>query len=613
MITRNDIRNIAIIAHVDHGKTTLVDQLLRQSGTFRDNQHVATRVMDSNDLEREKGITIMAKNTAVQWKGTRINIVDTPGHADFGGEVERTLIMVDGVLLLVDAAEGPLPQTRFVLKKSLELGLKPIVVVNKIDRKDARPYEVLDEVFELFLSLGANEEQLDFPSIYTNAREGRARSEMEGEESDLSMLFELIVTHVPAPKGDPGGDFQMIVTSVDWSDYLGRIAIGRVFHGAITHGETICRLAGEGVAERLRVSKLYTFDGLKQVEAESATIGEIIAVAGSDNFNVGETLATGDDPQQLPYVTIDEPTISMTFMVNDSPMAGREGKFVTSRHLRERLWREMRTNVSMKVEETESPDQFMVKGRGELQMAILIETMRREGYEFQVSRPEVIVRAIDGVLQEPVEHVVVDVADEYAGTVIDQLGRRSAEMRNMTTANGATRMEFLVPSRGLIGFRSQFLTETRGTGMLHQIFHGYQPFKGSMPGRGRGVIIALEPGETTGHALEGTQERGRLFIGPGVEVYAGMIVGENAREDDMVANVCKKKHLTNMRASGSEGAVRLETPVDLSLEQFVEYIADDELLEVTPKTLRLRKKQLDHTTRMRDRKRRLDMEGAKSQ
>ncbi len=612
MITRDDIRNIAIIAHVDHGKTTLVDQLLRQSGAFRDNQQVATRVMDSNDLEREKGITIMAKNTAVQWKDARINIVDTPGHADFGGEVERTLIMVDGVLLLVDAAEGPLPQTRFVLKKSLELGLKPIVVVNKIDRKDARPYEVLDEVFELFLNLGASEEQLDFPSIYTNAREGKSRLEMDGPEFNLDPLFDLILTHVPPPKGDPGGDFQMIVTSVDWNDYLGRIAIGRVFHGEVRQGETVCRLAGEGVAERLRITKLFSYSGLKQIEAESATVGEIIAVAGSDNFNVGETLATGDDPQQLPYVTIDEPTISMTFMVNDSPMAGREGKFVTSRNLRDRLWREMRANVSMKVEPTESPDQFLVKGRGELQMAILIETMRREGYEFQASRPEVIVKEVDGVMSEPVEHVVVDVADEYAGTVIDQLGRRSGEMRNMTSANGATRMEFVVPSRGLIGFRSQFLTETRGTGMLHQIFHGYQPFKGAMPGRQRGVIVSLESGETTGHALESTQERGRLFLGPGVEVYPGMIVGENAREDDMVANVCKKKHLTNMRASGSEGAVRLETPVDMSLEQYIEYIGEDELLEVTPKSLRLRKKILDHTMRMRDRKRKMDLEGAKS-
>lgn len=612
MITRDDIRNIAIIAHVDHGKTTLVDQLLRQSGAFRDNQQVATRVMDSNDLEREKGITIMAKNTAVQWNETRINIVDTPGHADFGGEVERTLIMVDGVLLLVDAAEGPLPQTRFVLKKSLELGLKPIVVVNKIDRKDARPYEVLDEVFELFLNLGATEEQLDFPSIYTNAREGTSRLEMDGPESNLEPLFNLILTHVPPPKGDPGGDFQMIVTSVDWNDYLGRIAIGRVFHGVVHHGETVCRLAGEGVAERLRITKLFSYSGLKQIEVEQATVGEIIAVAGSDNFNVGETLATGDDPQQLPYVTIDEPTISMTFMVNDSPMAGREGKFVTSRNLRDRLWREMRSNVSMRVEATESPDQFLVKGRGELQMAILIETMRREGYEFQVSRPEVIVKEIEGVISEPVEHVVVDVADEYAGTVIDQLGRRSGEMRNMTSANGATRMEFVVPSRGLIGFRSQFLTETRGTGMLHQIFNGYQPFKGAMPGRQRGVIVSLESGETTGHALESTQERGRLFLGPGIEVYPGMIVGENAREDDLVANVCKKKHLTNMRASGSEGAVRLEAPVDLSLEQFIEFIGEDELLEVTPKSLRLRKKILDHTMRMRERKRKLDLENARN-
>jgi GTP-binding protein len=609
MIIRDDIRNIAIIAHVDHGKTTLVDQLLQQSGTFRSNQQVVTRVMDSGDLEREKGITIMAKNTAVNWHGYKINIVDTPGHADFGGEVERTLIMVDGVLLLVDAAEGPLPQTRFVLKKSLELGLKPIVVVNKIDRKDARPYEVLDEVFELFLSLGANEEQLDFPVIYTNARAGISKKTMEGEESDLNPLFQMVVDIVPPPHGDPGGDFQMICASVDWSDYLGRIAIGRVFHGEIHPGDTIYRLAGEGVAEKLKVTKLYTFDGLKQVETEKATIGEIIAVAGSDNFNVGETLATGEEPQRIAYVTIDEPTIAMTFMVNDSPLAGKDGKFVTSRHLKDRLTKEMRANVSMRVEPTDSPDQHIVKGRGELQMAILIETMRREGYEFQVSRPEVIMKEVDGVMSEPVEHVVVDVADEHAGTAIEQLGRRSGEMLTMSSSNGATRMEFMIPSRGLIGFRSQFLTETRGTGMLHQIFHGYQPFKGSMPGRARGVIVAMEGGESTGYSLENTQERGRLFIGPGVAVYEGMIVGENARDEDIVGNVCKKKHLTNMRASGSEGTLRLDTPLDFSLEQFIEFIESDELLEITPKSIRMRKKILDATTRNRERKRRESVEG----
>ncbi len=608
MIRRDDIRNIAIIAHVDHGKTTLVDKLLQQSGTFRQNQQVATRVMDSGDLEREKGITIMAKNTAIHWKDIKINIVDTPGHADFGGEVERTLIMVDGVLLLVDAAEGPLPQTKFVLKKSLELGLKPIVVINKIDRKDARPYEVLDQVFELFLSLGANDEQLEFPVIYTNGREGIAKLDLEGEQFDLSPLFELIIEKVPSPHGDPTGDFQMIVASVDWSDYLGRLAIGRVFHGSIRVGDWVYRMAGEGMAEKVRVTKLYTFEGLKKVEVDEAVVGDIYAVAGSDNFNVGETLATGEEPQALPYVTLDEPTIAMTFMVNDSPFAGKEGKYVTSRNLRDRLMREIRTNVSMRVEETDSPDQFIVKGRGELQMAILIETMRREGYEFQVSKPEVILKEVDGVMNEPVEQVVIDVDDEYAGTVIELLGRRTAEMQNMISANGTTRMEFVVPSRGLIGFRNTFMTETRGTGMLHQIFHGYQPVKGSVPGRSRGVIVAMETGDATGYSLESTQERGQLFIGPGVSVYSGMIVGENARDEDILANVCKKKHLTNMRASGSEGAVRLETPLDFSLEQFIEYIDSDELLEITPKSIRMRKKTLDHTQRQRERKRRMEME-----
>jgi GTP-binding protein len=563
--------------------------------------------MDSGDLEREKGITIMAKNTAIEWNGVKINIVDTPGHADFGGEVERTLIMVDGVLLLVDAAEGPLPQTKFVLKKSLDLGLKPIVVINKIDRKDARPYEVLDQVFELFLSLGANDEQLDFPVIYTNGREGISKLDLDGDEHDLTPLFQLITDKIPAPEGDPGRDLQMIITTVEWNDYLGRVAIGRVLHGRIRQGENVYRMVGDGIAEQMRVTKLFNFVGLKKVEVEDASAGDIIALAGSDNFNVGDTIASGENPQTVPYVNIDEPTISMTFLVNDSPFVGREGKFVTSRHLRDRLMREIRTNVAMRVEETDSPDAYIVKGRGELQMAILIETMRREGYEFQVSRPEVILREIENVVCEPVEHVVVDVDDEFAGTVIDMLGRRSAEMLNMTSANGSTRLEFIVPSRGLIGFRSQFLTETRGSGLLHSVFHGYQPMRGQMPGRGRGVLVALESGDTTAYALESTQERGQLFVGPGIPVYAGMIVGENAREDDLVVNVCKKKQLTNMRASGSDGVVKLDTPRDFSLERFLEYIDRDELLEVTPKTLRMRKKMLDHNMRQRDRKKQLDL------
>jgi GTP-binding protein len=602
MKRRDGIRNIAIIAHVDHGKTTLVDKLLGQSGTFRSNQQVPTRVMDSGDLEREKGITIMAKNTSVHWKGTLINIVDTPGHADFGGEVERTLIMVNGVLLLVDAAEGPLPQTKFVLRKSLELGLQPIVVINKIDRKDARPYEVLDEVFELFLSLGATEGQLDFPVIYTVAREGISKLSMEGESMDLTPLFDLVLEKIPPPTGDPDADFKMVVTTVEWSDYLGRVAVGRILDGTVKVNDTVARVNDAGTEERFRVMKLYGFDGLKKVEIESASAGEIIALAGSDHFYIGETLATGENPTAVPHMKVEDPTISMTFLVNDSPFAGKEGKFVTSRHLRERLEKEVRNNVSMQLERTENADAFIMKGRGELQMAILIETMRREGYEFQVSRPEVILRDIDGVLCEPYEDVVVDVDDEHAGTVIEMLGRRSAEMTNMMSAMGSSRLEFVVPSRGLIGFRSGFLSETRGTGQLHSIFHGYLPVKGEMPGRGRGVLISLETGETTGYALEGIQERGQLFVGPGVPVYAGMVVGENARDEDLVVNVVKKKQLTNMRASGTEGLIKLDTPRDLSLEGFLEYIDRDELLEITPLSIRIRKKILDHNMRQRERK-----------
>jgi GTP-binding protein len=607
MNRRDGIRNIAIIAHVDHGKTTLVDKLLSQSGTFRSNQHVPTRVMDSGDLEREKGITIMAKNTSVHWKDTLINIVDTPGHADFGGEVERTLIMVNGVLLLVDAAEGPLPQTKFVLRKSLELGLKPIVVINKIDRKDARPHEVLDEVFELFLSLGAHDDQLDFPTIYTVAREGISKLELDGPDLDLTPLFDMIIEKIPPPEGDPDADFRMVVTTVEWSDYLGRVAVGRVLEGTVNVDDTLSRVNEKGVEEKFRVMKLFGFDGLKKVEIQTASAGEIIAVAGSDHFYIGETLATGDNPTAVPHVKVEEPTISMTFLVNDSPFAGKEGKFVTSRHLRERLEKEVRNNVSMQLERTESADAFILKGRGELQMAILIEQMRREGYEFQVARPEVILREIDGVVCEPYEDVVIDVADEHAGTVIEMLGRRSAEMTNMMSAMGDSRLEFVVPSRGLIGFRNGFLSETRGTGQLHSIFHGYLPMKGEMPSRGRGVLIALETGETTGYSLESIQERGQLFVGPGIPVYAGMVVGENARDEDLVVNVVKKKQLTNMRASGTEGLIKLDTPRDLSLEGFLEYIDRDELLEITPQSIRIRKKVLDHNMRQRERKKMLDM------
>ncbi len=599
MKRREDVRNIAIIAHVDHGKTTLVDHMLRQTGTFRQNQQVVTRVMDSIDLERERGITIMAKNTAVRYKNTKINIVDTPGHADFGGEVERTLTMVDGVLLLVDAAEGPLPGTKFVLKKSLDLDLKPIVVINKIDRKDARAHQVLDEVFELFLSLGANDKQLDFPTIYCVAKQGIAKKELDQESSNLEPLFDAIVKHVPPPPGDTEAAFQMLVTTIDYNDYLGRLGIGRIHRGTIRLGAPMKVIHRDGVIDNARVTKIYAFEGLRRVETGEAGAGDVIAIAGMEDVDIGETIADESDPTPLPFVAIEEPTLSMLFIVNNSPFAGQEGRYVTSRHLSERLTRELRSNVSLRIELTETPDAFKVSGRGELHLAILIETMRREGYEFQVSRPEVIYKRIDDVLCEPMEHVIIDVPDEFVGVVIENLGRRKGEMKNMISSSGNTRLEFLVPSRGLIGFRGEFMTQTKGTGILHHNFHGYEPFKGEMAHRTKGALVAMESGESVAYGMWKLQDRSVFFIEPGVRVYSGMIVGENAREQDMNVNVCKTKQLTNMRASGSDEAVRLEPPRILTLEQAIEWIGDDEFVEVTPQSIRLRKKYLDSNERYR--------------
>jgi GTP-binding protein len=613
---RNDIRNIAIIAHVDHGKTTLVDHMLRQTGTFRENQEVVKRVMDSNELEREKGITILAKNTAVFYKhkvvgyerGTvKINIVDTPGHSDFAGEVERTLKMVNGVLLLVDAAEGPLPGTKFVLKKSLELGLLPIVVINKIDRKDARPHQVLDEVFELFLSLGAHDHQLDFPTVYCIAKQGIAKKELEDESTNLDPLFEAIVNNIPPPPGDAESPFQMLVTTIDYNDYLGRLGIGRIDRGTIRLGSPMKIIHRDGVTEDARVTKIYTFEGLKRLEVESSSAGDIIAIAGMEDVDIGETIADAADPTSLPFVSIEEPTLSMNFVVNNSPVAGQEGKYVTTRHLGERLTRELRSNVSLRVELTDNPDTFKVSGRGELHLAILIETMRREGYEFQVSAPEVIYKRIADVLSEPMEHVIIDVPDEFVGTVIQNLGSRRGKMKHMLQSQGNTRLEFVVPARGLLGFRSEFMTETKGTGILHHNFHGYEPYKGDLATRHKGAIVQLEDGNSTAYAMWKLQERITFFIEPGIRVYKGMIVGESSREEDVIVNVCKTKQLTNMRASGADEAIRLEPPHIHTLEQAIEWIADDEYLEVTPKSLRLRKKYLDHNERLRMSKKRTVM------
>ncbi len=597
---REDIRNVAIIAHVDHGKTTLVDRLLQQTGTFRSNERLIERVMDSNDLERERGITILAKNTSIHHRGVKINIVDTPGHADFGGEVERTLTMVDAVLLLVDAAEGPMPQTRFVLKKSLELGLRPIVVINKVDRADARPHEVLDEVFQLCLDLGASEEQLDFPVLYASAKLGYARRELEDAARDVTALLDTILEKVPPPEGDAEADFQMSVTSIEYNDYLGRLAIGRILRGEVRDGADVALLKHDGTIERARVTRLSIFEGLKRLDVESAAAGEIISLAGFPDVAIGETIADPLNPVALPAIVVGEPTLSMEFLVNDSPLAGTEGKYVTSRHLRERLLREVRSNVSLRVEETESPDRYVVSGRGELHLAILVETIRREGYEFQLSRPRVITRTDGEQLLEPMEHLVVDVEEETLGTVMEKLGARRAEMTNMTGAGtGRVRVDFIIPARGLIGFRNEFLSDTRGSGIMSHVFHGYGPHRGEIVGRTRGALIVKEPGISVSFAISNIQERGSLFIGAGVRVYEGMVVGEHSRESDLVVNICKKKHLTNMRASGSDEAIRLTPPRSMSLEHCIEFINDDELVEVTPKSIRLRKRILNYQERRR--------------
>lgn len=598
---RNDLRNIAIIAHVDHGKTTLVDAMLKQSGVFRANEQVAERVMDSNDLERERGITILSKNTAVMYNNVKINIVDTPGHADFGGEVERVLNMVDGVLLLVDAFEGPMPQTKYVLRKALEQKLKPIVVINKIDRADQRVEDVLDEVLELFIELDANDDQLDFPVIYAAARAGIAKMSMADDNDNLQPLFEVIEKTIPAPKGDADGPLQVMITTLDYDDYVGRIAIGRVVRGRIKSGQTVTLVNGEAETKG-KISKLYTYEGLKRTEVQEAAIGDIIAMVGLDSINIGDTVADTENPEALPAIRIDEPTLAMTFSVNTSPFAGREGQYVTSRHIRDRLFREAETNVSLRVTETDSPDSFVVAGRGELHLSILIETMRREGYELQIGKPQVIYKEINGKRCEPMEFLTIDVPQEFMGPVMESLGTRRAELVNMIELAGYLRMEFIVPARGLIGFRSGFLTNTKGNGIMHHVFHGYVPYKGDIPGRTRGALVAFEQGETTGYGINSIQDRGIMFVVPGQPVYEGMIIGENAREMDMDVNPCKKKHVTNMRASGTDEGIRLTPPRILSLEQALEYINDDEAVEVTPQSIRLRKTTLDRHIRGRERK-----------
>ncbi|GFO62848.1 translational GTPase TypA [Geomonas paludis] len=593
------IRNIAIIAHVDHGKTTLVDAMLKQSGVFRENEAITERVMDSNDLEKERGITILAKNLSIHHGGYKINIVDTPGHADFGGEVERVLKMVDSVLLLVDALDGPMPQTRFVLKKSLDLGLRPIVVINKVDRPGARPAEVVDMVFDLFCELQASDAQLDFAICYTSAKMGYAMREMDQPSENMEPLFELIKDNVHPPEGNPDAPFQLLVTNIDYNDYIGRIATGKIFNGKVTAGETVALIKRDGVISKARVSKLLGYEGLKQVEIAEAYTGDIVTIAGFTEVGIGETLAAADNPMPLPYVAIDEPTLSMNFIVNSSPFAGREGKLVTSRNIRERLDRELRTNVSLRVSDTANADTFQVSGRGELHLSILIENMRREGFEMAVSKPEVIMRMVDGVRHEPMEYLVVDVPSEYQGSIIEKMGPRKGEMVSMNPMGDTVRLEFIVPARGLIGIRGEFLTETRGTAVITHTFHDYAPYKGEIPGRKNGVLIAMEQGETTAYSLDALQPRGILFLGAGVEVYGGMIIGQHAKDNDLEVNPCKGKKLTNVRASGSDDAVKLTPPRVLTLEQALEFIDEDELVEVTPVSIRLRKKELDPNKRKR--------------
>ncbi len=593
-----EIRNIAIIAHVDHGKTTLVDAMLRQAGTFRENEHVRDRVMDSMDLERERGITIMAKNTAVRFGRVKINIVDTPGHADFGGEVERVLKMVDGVMLLVDAAEGCLPQTRFVLRKALEARLPAIAVVNKIDRQDARPEEVVNEIYDLFIDLDASDEQIDFPILYAVSRDGVAKKSLDDDSETLRPLFEQIVETIPAPRSLRADSLQLLVANLDYNDYVGRLAIGRIFAGEIRAGDTVAVVKRDGSLQKTRVKELYVFEGLKREAVERAGVGEIVALAGMEGIEIGETITSADNPQPLPVIAVDEPTISMVFGVNNSPFAGREGKYVTSRQIKERLDKELLANVAIRVEQTESPDQFKVSGRGELQLAILIEMMRREGYELQVSKPEVITRQQDGVTLEPIELVVVDCPEEFIGVVTEAMGRRKGQMTKMVNhGTGRVRLEFETPSRGLIGFRSEFLTETKGTGLLNTLFLRWGEWQGAMRGRSTGSLVADRAGETTTYALFNLQERGSMFVRPGTKVYEGMVVGENARSVDLDVNAIKEKKLTNMRAASADEAMRLIPIKDLSLEQALEFIADDELVEVTPQSIRLRKRVLESNRR----------------
>ena len=599
-MNNKNIRNIAIIAHVDHGKTTLVDALLKQSHVFRENEQVQERIMDSNDLEKERGITILSKNTSVMYNDIKINIVDTPGHADFGGEVERVLKTVDGVLLLVDAFEGAMPQTREVLKKSLALGLKPIVVINKIDRPGATPEKVVDQVIELFIELDATDEQLDFPVVYASAKNGIAKMDLKDESDNLHCLFETIINTIQAPDCDEDGPAQMLVSNIDYDDYVGRIAVGRVERGIIKVGMPVVICGKEDKITQGRIAKVYTHVGLNKVEVEEGKAGDIIELAGLPDINIGDTICDFNNPEKIPFVDIDEPTVSMTFSVNNGPFAGKEGQFITSRHIRDRLFKELERNVSLRVKETESPDSFEVSGRGELHLSVLIETMRREGFELLVSRPKVIFKEVDGVKCEPIEDLVVNVPDDCVGNVIEKLGRRKAEMVNMEPAeDGHTKIEFKIPARGLIGYRTEFLTDTKGSGTMNHIFDSYQPYKGDIQARVRGTIVAFEKGKSVTYGLFNAQDKGDLFIGPGVEVYEGMIVGLNSRGEDLAINVCKEKHLTNTRASGSDEALRLVPPIQMSLEKAIEFIQDDELVEVTPKSIRLRKKILDTKERER--------------
>ena len=600
---REDVRNIAIIAHVDHGKTTLVDELLKQSGVFRENQEVEERVMDSNDIERERGITILSKNTAVYYKGTKINIIDTPGHADFGGEVERVLKMVNGVILVVDAFEGAMPQTKFVLRKALELSLPVIVCINKIDRPEARPDEVIDEVLELFMDLDASDEQLDCPFVYASAKSGVAVLDLTDEERDMKPLFETILDYIPAPEGDPDADTQVLISTIDYNEYVGRIGVGKVDNGTIRVGmdAVVVNEHDPDRMEKVRISKLYEFDGLNKIDVKEATIGSIVAISGIADISIGDTICSPENPAAIPFQKISEPSIAMQFIVNDSPFAGLEGKYVTSRHLRDRLFRELNTDVSLRVEESDSTDSFKVSGRGELHLSVLIENMRREGYEFAVSKAEVLYRKDEkGRLLEPVEAAYIDVPDEFTGTIIEKLSQRKGELTNMGTSNGGyTRLEFKIPARGLIGYRGEFLTDTKGNGIMNTAFDGYEPYKGDIQYRKQGSLIAFETGESVTYGLFSAQERGTLFIGPGEKVYSGMVIGENAKTDDIEVNICKTKHLTNTRSSSADEALRLTTPRILSLEEALDFIDTDELLEVTPKSLRIRKKILDPKMRKR--------------